>query len=48
MSEIIYILTNDAKMAIEKEKQIKKWNREWKINLIKSKNPTWRDLYDLI
>ena len=30
--------------AIEREKQIKKWNRDWKINLGQIKNPEWRDL----
>jgi putative endonuclease len=30
--------------AILREKQLKKWNREWKDNLIKSKNPEWCDL----
>jgi putative endonuclease len=31
--------------AIVREKQIKKWNRAWKINLIQKLNPSWRDLY---
>jgi putative endonuclease len=31
--------------AITREKQIKKWNRGWKINLIQEMNPFWRDLY---
>lgn len=30
--------------AITREKQIKKWNRQWKINLIEGVNPNWRDL----
>ncbi len=30
--------------AIKREKQIKKWNREWKINLINDFNPDWKDL----
>lgn len=30
--------------AIEREKRIKRWKREWKINLIKSVNPQMRDL----
>ena len=30
--------------AIEREKQIKKWNRDWKVNLVQMKNPEWRDL----
>ena len=37
----------DAVSAITREKQIKKWNREWKINLIQKENPHWRDLYDM-
>jgi len=31
--------------AIKREKQLKKWNREWKINLIEKENSTWRDLF---
>jgi len=31
--------------AILREKHIKKWNRQWKIQLINELNPTWRDLY---
>ena len=33
--------------AIKREKQIKKWKREWKINLIEKSNPQWKDLYDI-
>ena len=32
--------------AVLREKRIKKWNREWKIELIESMNPMWNDLYD--
>ena len=32
--------------AIEREKAIKKWNRDWKVRLIESRNPEWRDLYE--
>ncbi len=32
--------------AILREKQMKKWNRAWKIALIERANPEWRDLYD--
>lgn len=31
--------------AIEREKQLKKWNRAWKIRLIEKSNPRWNDLY---
>jgi putative endonuclease len=36
---------NDVEEAILREKRIKKWNRQWKINLIEKKNPDWDDLY---
>ena len=32
--------------AIEAEKKVKKWRREWKIDLIKKLNPKWLDLYE--
>ena len=35
-----------AEAAIQREKNIKHWSREWKIDLILSMNPEWRDLYD--
>ena len=34
--------------AIQREKRIKKWNRQWKIRLIEEKNPDWDDLFDSI
>jgi putative endonuclease len=34
-----------ADSAITREKQIKKWKREWKIELIEAENPYWNDLY---
>ena len=34
--------------AISREKRIKKWRRAWKITLIQSANPDWRDLFDEI
>jgi putative endonuclease len=34
--------------ALRRERQIKKWNRSWKLQLIERINPTWRDLYDEI
>ena len=32
--------------AILREKRMKKWRRDWKIELIERANPDWRDLYD--
>lgn len=34
--------------AARREKQIKKWNRDWNVNLIQASNADWRDLYDEI
>ena len=36
----------DPRSAITREKQIKTWKREWKIELIERANPDWRDLFD--
>ncbi len=32
--------------AIVREKQVKKWKRQWKINLIIKENPEWRDMFE--
>ena len=42
---VYYEQTNDSYSAIEREKRLKKWKRQWKINLIQKSNPEWRDLY---
>lgn len=34
--------------AIAREKQLKRWHRNWKINLIEKQNPKWIDLYKII
>ena len=39
-------MTSDIASAITKEKQLKKWNRVWKIRLIEERNPHWKDLYE--
>ena len=36
--------TDDIISAISREKQIKHWNRAWKLNLIEKDNPQWQDL----
>ncbi len=35
-------------MAIRREKQLKKWNRKWKLGVIEKMNPQWRDLHEEI
>jgi len=41
--------TTDIGSAIEREKTLKRWKRNWKLNLIKEKNPDWNDLlYDFV
>jgi len=36
--------TDNMSVALTREKQLKKWNRKWKIRLIEETNPTWEDL----
>ncbi|MEK7083175.1 MAG: GIY-YIG nuclease family protein [Patescibacteria group bacterium] len=38
--------TIDIQSALQREKQIKIWKRKWKIDLIESSNPEWKDLHD--
>jgi len=45
---VYYECTNDVTAAIEREKQIKGWNRKRKNKLIETRNPRWEDLYDTI
>jgi len=40
--------TSDIQSAINREKQLKGWNRKWKIDLIEKDNPKWEDLYPKI
>ncbi len=37
--------TDDIHSAIEREKQLKKYNRSWKLKMIEKFNPNWNDLY---
>ena len=39
---------DDPVSAITREKELKKWRRDWKINLIEQSNPEWFDLYESI
>jgi putative endonuclease len=42
---VYFEVTEDINSALSREKQLKKWNREWKIDLIEKSSPGWRDLY---
>ncbi|MFA5175607.1 MAG: GIY-YIG nuclease family protein [Patescibacteria group bacterium] len=43
---VFYEQYDNINDAISREKQMKKWNRKWKIELIEKDNPNWRDLYE--
>jgi len=45
---VYYEVFGDLTAAITREKQIKKWNRKWKQELIERNNPYWNDLFDSI
>ncbi len=40
-----YEIHEDINEEIKREKQLKKWNRIWKIEMVEKSNPDWRDLY---
>ena len=45
LNKLVYFeQCNSIKDAIKREKQLKNWHRGWKINLIESINPEWKDL----
>jgi len=43
---VYYEEHDDINEAITREKRMKRWNRQWKINLIEQHNPDWQDLFD--
>jgi putative endonuclease len=44
---LVYFETvEDIQSAIIREKQLKKWERNWKLALIEKNNPVWKDLYE--
>lgn len=43
---VYYEIYDDAENAIKREKQLKKWNRPWKMRIIEELNPDWNDLYE--
>jgi len=45
---VYYKLHGSMEQAIIREKQLKKWNRAWKLRLIEEKNLNWDDLYESI
>ena len=49
VSKLVYFeQTSDVHSALARERQLKKWNRAWKINLIEKNNPQWKDLYETL
>ncbi len=45
---VYYEIADDMYAAISREKQLKRWHRQWKLNLISQFNPYWHDLYPRI
>jgi putative endonuclease len=45
---VYFEVCDDITAAIQREKHIKKWNRQWKTELIEKNNPEWDDLYSEI
>jgi len=45
---VYYVLYSEMTSAISREKQLKKWNRAWKVELIENPNLEWKDLWDEI
>ena len=49
VDQLVYYEAHETIMsALQREKNIKHWSREWKIDLIRSLNPDWKDLFDEI
>jgi len=47
VKRLVYFELHDRmENAIQRERQLKEWRRAWKIALIQTTNPVWRDLYD--
>jgi putative endonuclease len=43
---VYYQQFEDIEAAILEEKRLKKWNRNWKLELIERHNPDWKDIYE--
>ena len=49
LNKLVYYEMHDTiELAIAREKQLKNWHRQWKINLIEETNADWNDLYESI
>jgi putative endonuclease len=49
VARLVYFESHgEIEVAITREKQMKKWNRAWKVRLIEESNPNWSDLYGQI
>ncbi len=49
INKLVYYETYDAiEFAIQREKQMKEWQRAWKIEKIHAMNPDWKDLYETL
>jgi putative endonuclease len=49
VNKLVYFeSTNNVHAAILREKRLKKWKRQWKIELIEKLNPAWRDLSEIL
>lgn len=49
VDKLVYFETVDEpKSMVLRERQLKRWKRDWKIKLIEEKNPEWNDLYEEI
>jgi putative endonuclease len=43
---VYYEIGSNLESTLQREKQIKEWKRQWKIELIEKSNPEWKDLYN--
>jgi len=48
MRLVWFEIYDDPISAISREKELKKWKRSWKVQLIEARNPRWNDLYESI
>ncbi|MCW2080347.1 UNVERIFIED_ORG: putative endonuclease [Bradyrhizobium japonicum] len=48
ITRLVWFEIYDNPTAISREKELKKWKRAWKVQLIEKTNPTWDDLYESI